>query len=432
MRLPGLEPQKGRVMRHPIEDFPFRIGDVQRLMGLQPVRIHSGNSDFNCIFCGGKGKMNINYVKNVYGCVKCGAGGGMVDLYASYYHLTAKAAYDEICQKLSFEESVERAKVPGSEDANSVVPESIRASEEEIHHTYSVLLSHLTLSQKHREDLLARGLTEEQIKREGYRSTPVFGVKKLAGTLQEMKCVVEGVPGFYQDKNGEWTINFHSRNSGFLIPVRTFDGKIQGMQIRTDHVVDDRKYVWFSSGGRRKGTSSGSPLHMIGRPAPEVYVTEGPLKGTIAHYLTGKTFLCVAGVMQYRKLPEALEALKQQGLVCVNEAYDMDKLIRCAVVPETCRTCKNQAECESYKGYRSLPEQIRIQVSEIRCQRLKVKRDNIQRGCMQLYRICNELSLPCHRMVWSLDENGEWNGTQKGIDDYYAALREERSGLWNN
>ena len=109
MRLPGLEPQKGRVMRHPIEDFPFRIGDVQRLMGLQPVRIHSGNSDFNCIFCGGKGKMNINYVKNVYGCVKCGAGGGMVDLYASYYHLTAKEAYDEICQKLSFEESVERA-----------------------------------------------------------------------------------------------------------------------------------------------------------------------------------------------------------------------------------------------------------------------------------------------------------------------------------
>lgn len=378
--------------------------------------------------------MNINYVKNVYGCVKCGAGGGMLDLYANYHNLTAKEAYDEICRKLRHEESSEAVRILAQEDRKSVPAESARASEEEIHHTYSMLLSSLSLSQKHLEDLIARGLTEEQIKKEAYRSTPVFGVKKLASTLREMKCVVEGVPGFYQDRQGEWTINFHRRNSGFLIPVRTFDGKIQGMQIRTDQVVDDRKYVWFSSGGRNKGTSSGSPLHMIGRPSPEVYVTEGPLKGTIAHYLTGKTFLCVAGVMQYRNLPAVLEELKQQGLACVNEAYDMDKLIRYAVFPETCLSCKKQSElkCESYQGYRSLPEPIRIQVSEIRCQRLKVKRDNIQRGCMQLYRICDELSLPCRRMVWSLDERGEWNGTQKGIDDYYAALGEEGgSSLWN-
>ena len=88
-------------MRHRVEDFPFRIRDVQELMGFSLSRSHAEDSDFNCIFCGGKAKMNINYRKNVYGCVKCGAGGGMLGLYASYYNLTAREAYDEIVKNLS-------------------------------------------------------------------------------------------------------------------------------------------------------------------------------------------------------------------------------------------------------------------------------------------------------------------------------------------
>ena len=412
-------------MKHRVEDFPFRIRDVQELMGLQPVRSHAEDSDFNCIFCGGKAKMNINYRKNVYGCVKCGAGGGMLGLYASYYNLTAREAYDEICKKLVLKEPAKAAEFIAWEDMEKAVPESIRASEDEIHHTYSILLSHLTLSKKHLEDLMRRGLTEEQIRHEEYRSTPVFGLKKLTKTLLEEGCTVQGVPGFYQDKNGQWTLNFHNRNSGFLIPVRTIDGKIQGMQIRADEVIEDRKYVWFSSGGRNMGTSSGSPVHMIGdADAEEVYVTEGPLKGTIAHYMTGKTFLCVAGVTQYKKMPEILKALKQRKLARVSEAYDMDKLIHCGVRPAKCPTCVFRGTCEPYGGFCSLADSLRRQVAEIHCPHLQVKRDNIQRGCMHLYRICKELSLPCQRMIWCLDDKGEWNGENKGIDDYYVALKQ--------
>ena len=183
-------------MRHRVEEFPFRIRDVQELMGLRPVRIHAEDSDFNCIFCGGEAKMNINYRKNVYGCVKCGAGGGMLNLYGSYYNLTAREAYDEICEKLSLgepAEAVEAAKVLAQEDIEKAVPESLRASENEIHHTYSMLLSHLTLSKKHFEDLTTRGLTEEQIRHEEYCSTPVFGLKKLtsAGILSGQKRTVD-------------------------------------------------------------------------------------------------------------------------------------------------------------------------------------------------------------------------------------------------
>ena len=34
-----------------------------------------------------------------------------------------------------------------------------------------------------------------------------------------------------------------------------------------------------------------------------VFVTEGPLKGDIAHALSGRTFVCVPGVNQYANLP---------------------------------------------------------------------------------------------------------------------------------
>lgn len=73
-------------------------------------------------------------------------------------------------------------------------------------------------------------------------------------------------------------------------------GKIQGFQIRLDHVVEGRKYIWLSSVKFKNGVSSGSPVHVIGDlNASEVYLTEGALKGTIAHFLSGDTFVCVAG-----------------------------------------------------------------------------------------------------------------------------------------
>lgn len=163
-------------MKHSLEDFPFRIRDVEQLMGLRPRRTRTGNSDFDCIFCGGKGKMNINYQKNVYGCVRCGCGGGMVDLYARYYHLTAKEAYEEICSGLHLDGEVPVYREPVSLP-EPIPEEQPKANAEVIHKTYCMLLSSLTLSQKHLEDLKGRGLTERQIEEQRYRSTPLFGFR---------------------------------------------------------------------------------------------------------------------------------------------------------------------------------------------------------------------------------------------------------------
>ena len=72
--------------------------------------------------------------------------------------------------------------------------------------------------------------------------------------------------------------------------------------------------------------TSGSPLHFVGEPfAKTVYVTEGLLKADIAHCLTGRSFVAVAGVNSLNGLESALRCMAQNGTKLVVEAYDMDK-----------------------------------------------------------------------------------------------------------
>ena len=47
-------------------------------------------------------------------------------------------------------------------------------------------------------------------------------------------CKVEGVPGFYLDDSGRWTMNFYRKNAGILIPAVGYDGMIHGLQILLD------------------------------------------------------------------------------------------------------------------------------------------------------------------------------------------------------
>ena len=142
-------------------------------------------------------------------------------------------------------------------------------------------------------------------------------------------------------------MNFKTKNSGFLVPVESMDGKIQACQIRLDHPRDNNKYLWFSSAGYPHGVSSGSPVHVIGDLDVEnVYLTEGGLKGSIAHYLSGHTFICLAGVNMYRSLRPVLEEFQQRKMKFLFEAFDMDKKLKtdCDKHYHKCSVC-------SEKGY---------------------------------------------------------------------------------
>lgn len=45
---------------------------------------------------------------------------------------------------------------------------------------------------------------------------------------------MQGVPGFYQDNGGHWTMAFYQKTAGILIPAIGFDGMLQGFQIKLD------------------------------------------------------------------------------------------------------------------------------------------------------------------------------------------------------
>lgn len=396
-------------------DFSFGIRDVAELCGLSgeidryPNRV---SIDINCPFCGGKKKMNLNLRKDVFGCNRCGEKGGMLALYGKMFGVDGQTAYREITDKLG---DTWKTKQPCIEVENRKQErEQERTVSDRIKdQAYTALLSMLPLSDTHKRKLLGRGLTETQIEQNGYRSTPVFGFRKITEKILESGHTVEGVPGFHEDSEGRWTVHFGQKASGILIPIRNTQGLITGMQIRLDRPYEGRKYVWLSSVNFPKGASSGSPVHLAGKAGDGVvYVTEGALKGDIAHAVSGKTFVCVPGVNQYVNLEPFLQEMKKLGSRQIYDAYDMDKFL-----PPVCRGDYNEKciFCEQYRKNQGYGKKS--------CEKKQIKRDNIQRGCRKLAELCQRLELPERMLVWDTDENGEWAERVKGIDDYLVSLK---------
>ena len=160
------------------------------------------------------------------------AHGGMLDLYSKLYNVTKTEANQQIREALNlgqYRDDYQRL-VKQERDLEPPAPvNSERASDLEIDQTYSQMLSMLTLSRKHQEDLQRRGLTPEQIVAQRYRSVPLFGIKKLVERLADKGCTLKGVPGFYQGEDGA-CIHFSAKNSGILIPILSIKGLIQGFQ----------------------------------------------------------------------------------------------------------------------------------------------------------------------------------------------------------
>lgn len=195
---------------------------------------------------------------------------------------------------------------------------------EQRHAAYSDMLEHLTLLDRHGENLLERGLSEERIRENGYKSMPETeqGRRLLAELLRSHEHELRGLPGF-RTYYGAWTI---SGPNGFLIPVRNKEGLIQGLKIRLDDADSpNRKYRWLSSRSLPNGTRSYSWVHVTGdRSRKRAFLTEGPLKGDVASFLTGdELFVCIGGVNALHGLNGTLREL---GVREVVEAMDMDQM----------------------------------------------------------------------------------------------------------
>lgn len=356
--------------------FPFGIMDIVKLLKLNVRRTLADSVYVDCPFCGDtRGKMNVNFAKNVWRCNYCGEHGGMLELYAKAAKVSDTAAYNEVMKALP---NSERGKpnLKGS-------AQSPRAPALEIHRTYSELFKLLTLTPTHKEHLKSpkRGLSDAQIAQFGFKSTPPKEFcKKLTADLIKSGCRVQGVPGFYLHADGYWTVNFSRKTAGILIPAVSWNGLICGIQILLDVPIKPEgdtsgkagaKYIWLSSSSKNMGISSGSPLLFIGNTnAKTVYVTEGLLKGYISHALTGKTFIAAAGANNMQQIDTVFEFLKQNGTTLIVEALDMDKLTNPAV----------------------------------------------RKGAEKIYLAAQKYGLECKRLVWDT--------AYKGFDDWQLHLRE--------
>lgn len=367
------------------QDFPFGIEDVTELLHLKIRRRCSDGVYVDCPFCGeGRGRMKVNYEKDVWRCNYCGEYGGMLALYGKVQRITTSEAYREICDSIQNGIGyIFQPVVPQKKPVAETEPAS-RAENPVIHQTLTGLLGMLKLSEQHREHLRSvRGLSDEQIERLGYKSTPPFYLcKQLANRLIEQGYTVEGVPGFYQ-KDGKWTVNFSTMTAGILLPARGIDSMIRGFQIRLDVSLKNdgekdkpgAKYIWFSSGNKPKGTGAGSPLHFVGDPfARAVYVTEGILKSDVAHLLMNRTFAAIAGINNTAQLDLLFALLAENGTQTIIEAADMDKF----------------------------------------------RNAQVNKGASAIYLLAKKHGLSYRRLTW--------NPNYKGIDDWQLAIRKKQSG----
>lgn len=302
------------------------MADVISLLGLPGPKNGRVTYNIQCPCCDEnprKKHLNINLEKDVFRCPRCGFSGGMFDLYAYYSGVDRRKAREALLARLNIEDTGGNPTQTKRNAKKKVSDECPITDVDTRDETYRALLDKLSLASDHKENLLARGLTEDEIERRGYKTMPVAGNAILAKQLLSEGKYLAGVPGFYHETDGRWSF-VHERR-GILIPARDPNGKIQGLQLRMDN-ASKRKFRWISSIGKLDGTKAECWTHLAGDPQRTVILTEGPLKADIIHQLTGDTVLAVPGVNSLNHLEEALVYLKEQGTVHIMTAFDMDYL----------------------------------------------------------------------------------------------------------
>lgn len=309
--------------------FPFTIQDEMNLLPLENVK-GSGNFRYvDCPFCHSKAALRITIDKNLWNCFSCQtkgdprSGGGLTQLYGKFYNISNQDAYHAICDQLGVQSDYECGK---NEDVTSP-----KASPRELDQAYRTLLSMLSLSESHRENLLQRGFDDEAIEKYMYRSVPITGYRSLMDSLNHYQVKLRGVPGFYT-QDGTWRINLGKYAAGIFCPVKDREGYIVAMQIRLDRPIDGRKFIWLSSDSKEGGCSPGSPVHYAGDPlAKTILLTEGSMKANVSYELSKKlfktpsNFVAVAGVSQYNSIKRLFKELKEYGCEVVYDCFDMDK-----------------------------------------------------------------------------------------------------------
>ena len=298
-----------------------------------PQRINQSNIEIRCPFCDDKKHhLRFSLENEKYYCPRCNASGNILTFYAQMRNISNKEAHKEL---LSQEFGAATASIPRREFEQ--VKTAPLAPIAQRHAVYLALLNLLSLEADHRQDLLDRGLTEEQIKQYGFKSMPVGKSYAIPRELIKKGFSLEGIPGFYTDKSGNWKFRckdsykgrtYDANMTGYLIPVLDSYFRIQGFQIRREKGATP-KYIWLSSIDLTNGCAAKSWCHYVGAPlssgrVKQVLLTEGALKADVINALSGRNVLALMGVNATSGLEHAISRLKKSGVEEVLMAFDMD------------------------------------------------------------------------------------------------------------
>ncbi len=298
-----------------------------------------------CPFCGKK-RFAMNTEIESGHCWSCGQTADIAGYHAAFNNLSIEEARKDL------DEKVGAGKIDFVRPERLVIeekPQAKMAGIDTLDNTYRAFLSELHLSEKNKAMLLARGFNPEDIEKFGYKSFPAYSddFYSICRRLIKAGCNLEGVPGFFQTKRGDWT--FMRCTPGIIIPQKTVNNKIFGLQIRKDddlRVTNEEgkleaKLTWFSSKSCTNGCGAQADVNFscdfkfdqktqkywMYSKSKKLILTEGGMKADLIHAIEpDMPVISVAGVKSIKHLKQTLGYLKKLGIEKIIHAYDMDYL----------------------------------------------------------------------------------------------------------
>ena len=298
---------------------------------------------------------HINERTNTYKCFACGESGNAISFIMAYDNLSYMNAVCKIAVEhgLISEKEIENAdkvlldlsKRP-KKKMQEKIQEDNKANVDILDKVYRIfmkgnsLMGKPKLSEEHLNKLRNdRKLSDENIEKTGYFTFPNGYI--MRSFLKELMKegldadVLKSIPGFYYNrKTDSYVFSKLQDTTGFGIPILNIDGKVVGIQIRTD---DDGRYQWFSSAfvnnGRIKnfsdGTSPGTPVSVFYPTeikCTTIFITEGHFKAKKIMETFGAISISVQGVNNWKEIPNVVHTLKERYpyLNTIMIAFDAD------------------------------------------------------------------------------------------------------------
>lgn len=451
---------------------------------------YNNSGNMHCPFCEypdpDRRNLHMNFSKNFWRCNKCKTSGGVLHLFSQYVlHEplpSSKAGKREVWKKLTeYMGGDSQEANPLKRKQKPKPPEVPVANDDHLHKVYSAMamMPVLQLTKEHLRKLKVRGLSEDVIVRNQYRSIPEnFDIpdmyhtmyKKAGGetirnslfswysprmiklglmiahTLTSAGLDLQGVPGFYKFGDA-WCMWAHA---GLLIPTRNYKGQIVGWQTRrSDTSRKNSKQPKYSTlgCGNYPGavTDSISRCHFplanaaIGENVPVCY-TEGPLKADVTCELMGRPviMLAIPGINTTKDLLNVLQTLKGQGYNRVCNCLDMDRLTN-PNVQHGNRVLKSSIQAlgievqDMFWGSQYAQQKYMMLAFIAQKRHVSYSISPFMSVFERLDAVSEALNNAgidaCRKVNKGTEKLYYWDSETKGIDDYYFSEREKAQNM---